>query len=293
MAKEEKLLTVRSKLNDRDFEDVFKIYMETERGKDKRIGLMTCAVLGAVCLVLMLVLRNMTFGFFAAGCLIVAVSYWMVPVNRKFLANNKLQFGEWREMSFFPHSITVLEIFEENEAESMDEEELAEATTKLSTVGIKAYENERGFLFAQGRITDQFLYVPKRGLKKQELADLQEFAKERCSGGYRMLEMNSMLGEDEPETDPEETSLTAAACDRYYGAKKLHLYDADGNRVDMTEEQEEALEELDAEEDAELEQAHTEIVDVPELDVDGEWERIIAEEAAESEAAEAEETEDE
>ena len=39
MAKEEKILTVRSKLNDRDFEDVFKIYLETERTKDRSIGL--------------------------------------------------------------------------------------------------------------------------------------------------------------------------------------------------------------------------------------------------------------
>ena len=215
MAKEEKLLTVRSKLNDRDFDDVFKIYMETERSKDKSIGLITCGVLCLVCLILLLILRNMTFVFYALGCVIIAVSYWLVPVNKKFIANNKLQFGEWRETSFYPHSITVMEIFEENESEGMDEEEIEEATTKISTVSLTAYENERGFLFAESKIVNQFLYIPKRSLKKQEITEIQNFAKERCSGGYHLLEMKSMIddGQQEQDDDSADTSLTAAVCD--------------------------------------------------------------------------------
>ena len=292
MAKEEKLLTVRSKLNDRDFEDVFRIYMESERSKDKSSGLVICAILCAVCLALLIILKNITFVFYAIGCVIIAISYWLVPVNRKFLANNKLQFGEWRETSFYPHSITVMEIFEENEAESMDADEIEEATTKISTVSLTAYENERGFLFAEGKIVNQFLYIPKRDLKKQELETIQEFAKERCTGGYHLLEMKSMIEGENEEPEIDEAATTSAVCDKYYGVSKLHLYDADGHRVDMDEDEaEEALEEYDAEADAELEAEHTEVVDLPELDVDREWERIIAEEAKES--AEAEEAEDE
>ena len=44
MAKEEKLLHVQSKLNDRDFEDVYRIYLATERGRDRRISMIICAV---------------------------------------------------------------------------------------------------------------------------------------------------------------------------------------------------------------------------------------------------------
>ena len=290
MAKEEKLLTVRSKLNDRDFEDVFRIYMESERTKDKSAGLITCAVLCVICLALLLILHNITFVFYAIGCVIIAISYWLVPVNRKFLANNKLQFGEWRETSFYPHSITVMEIFEEDESDGMDEDEIEEATTKISTVSLTAYENEKGFLFAEGKIVNQFLYIPKRDLKKQELEAIQEFAKERCSGGYHLLEMKSMIEDDEQEQEDEEITTTSDVCDRYYGVNKLHIYDADGHRVEMDEDEadEEALEEYDAETDAALAEEHTEVMDAPELDVDSEWERIIAEEAKE-----AEETEDE
>ena len=290
MAKEEKLLTVRSKLNDRDFEDVFRIYMESERTKDKSAGLITCAVLCVICLALLLILQNITFVFYAIGCVIIAISYWLVPVNRKFLANNKLQFGEWRETSFYPHSITVMEIFEEDESDGMDEDEIEEATTKISTVSLTAYENEKGFLFAEGKIVNQFLYIPKRDLKKQELEAIQEFAKERCSGGYHLLEMKSMIEDDEQEQEDEEITTTSDVCDRYYGVNKLHIYDADGHRVEMDEDEadEEALEEYDAETDAALAEEHTEVMDAPELDVDSEWERIIAEEAKE-----AEETEDE
>ena len=293
MAKEEKILTVRSKLNDRDFEDVFKIYLETERTKDRSIGLIGGGALCLVCLILLLIFRNITFVFYALGCLIVAAAYWLVPVNKKFIANNKLQFGEWRETSFFPHSITVMEIFDENESAEMDEEEIEEATTRISTVSLTAYENERGFLFAESKIINQFLYIPKRSLKKQELADIQAFAKERCSGGYHLLEMKSMIedGEQEQEED-DSTSMTSAVCDQYYGAKKLHLYDADGRRVAMDEDEaEEALGELDAEADEALAEAHTEVMDAPDLDVEGEWERIIAEDTEAEDTAE--DTEDE
>lgn len=275
MAKEEKILTVRSKLNDRDFEDVFKIYLETERTKDKSIGLLTCGVLCIICIILMILLHTITFLFYALGCVIIAISYMLVPVNKKFIANNKLQFGEWRETTFYPHSISVMEIFEENERDTMDEEEIEEATTEISTVSLTAYENERGFLFADSKIVNQFLYIPKRGLKKQELADIQEFAKERCSGGYTMLEMNSMIEEEAEEEEETGTSVTSAVCEQFYSAKKLHLYNAEGHRVDFDEEGKAPENEEDAQE-TDFDERPS---DVPELNVDEEWERIVSEDA--------------
>ena len=103
-----------------------------------------------------------------------------------------------------------------------------------------------------------------------------------------MLEGKSFLTDEEmpvPEDTDDDTSLTSDICDQYYGAKKLHLYDAEGHRVEMDpdEEEEEELEALDAEADAELEAEHTVIMDEPELDVDAEFDRIIAEEKEEAE----------
>lgn len=280
MAKEEKLLQIKSKLNDRDFEDVYKIYLETERGKDRKISMIVCIVIAAICIFLFFLWHNITFIFYAGGAVVVWLLYMMVPSNRKFIAANKLQFGEWRVTSFYPHSISTMEILEdENETDEMDEDEIEEATTNISTVNLKAYENERAFLFADSKISVQFLYVPKRGLTEEEIAVIREFAEERCSGGYEALEMKSMIEDEESEeteSETEGTDIVSAVCDRYYGAKKLHLYDSDGHRVRMDEDDEEYAEGSEENaEDAETEDAEAEVTE--------EAEEIAAEDAAEEE----------
>ena len=284
MENEEKILSVQCKLNDGDFEDVFRIYNETEKTSDKRIGLVTCAVLILICVFITIVIKNITFLFYAAGCLLIGISYYLVPVNKKFIATNKLLFGEWREIGFYPHALTTMEIFDKNEAEEMDADEIEEATTSFSTNSLVAYENARGFLFAESKIVNQFVYVPKRELSRQAIAAIQDFAQNNCSGGYQLLEGKSMLEDEDapaPEQEDDDTSLTSNICDQYYGAKKLRLYDAEGHRVDLDEDaEEEALEALDAEEDAELEAEHTEFMDAPELNVEEAFDRIIAEDEA-------------
>ncbi|GEM_PF-1709343 len=281
MAKEEKLLHVQSKLNDRDFEDVYRIYLATERGRDRRISMIICAVLAVICIIMFILWgKNITFLFYAAGALIVGMLYYFVPSNKKFIAANKLQFGEWRETAFFPHHISTIEIFSENELAEMDADEIEDATTTISTVSLKAYENERGFLFADGKISAQFLYVPKRSLKKQELEMIREFAEERCSGGYLLLEMKSMLT-DEDENEAEEntdTSMTSAVCDQYYGANHLRLYDSEGRRVDMDADEEAEETDANAAEPDEADAADLSAVSEAdtELDVDAEWEKIVS-----------------
>lgn len=276
MAKEEKLFSVQSKLSDRDFDDVFKIYLDTERGKDRRFAMMICVGFCLLFVILLIALKNITFIFYAIGALIIAAAYWFVPVNKKFIAANKLQFGETRQTGFYPHGVSTIEILEDEDLSEMDEDEIEEATTVLSTIRMTAYENMRGFLFAEGKISNQFLYVPKRSLSKQEIEDIRKFAEERCSGGYQLLETKSMVGSDD---DAEETahsqgiSITSAVCDQYYGAKKLHLYDENGQRVSFDEE-DETMPEDDADEIEEA--AETEPED---FDVEEEWERIIAEDA--------------
>ena len=287
MENEEKILSVQCKLNDGDFEDVFRIYNETEKTSDKRIGLVTCAVLILICVFITIVIKNITFLFYAAGCLLIGISYYLVPVNKKFIATNKLLFGEWREIGFYPHALTTMEIFDKNEAEEMDADEIEEATTSFSTNSLVAYENARGFLFAESKIVNQFVYVPKRELSRQAIAAIQDFAQNNCSGGYQLLEGKSMIEDEDapaPEQEDDDTSLTSNICDQYYGAKKLRLYDAEGHRVDLDEDaEEEALEALDAEEDAELEAEHTEFMDDPELNVEEAFDRIIAEDETEAE----------
>ena len=287
MENEEKILSVQCKLNDGDFEDVFRIYNETEKTSDKRIGLVTCAVLILICVFITIVIKNITFLFYAAGCLLIGISYYLVPVNKKFIATNKLLFGEWREIGFYPHALTTMEIFDKNEAEEMDADEIEEATTSFSTNSLVAYENARGFLFAESKIVNQFVYVPKRELSRQAIAAIQDFAQNNCSGGYQLLEGKSMIEDEDapaPEQEDDDTSLTSNICDQYYGAKKLRLYDAEGHRVDLDEDaEEEALEALDAEEDAELEAEHTEFMDAPELNVEEAFDRIIAEDETEAE----------
>jgi hypothetical protein len=289
MEKEEKILSVQCRLNDGDFEDVFRIYNETEKTSDKRIGLITCGVLIAICIFITIMTKHIAFLFYAAGCLVIGLSYYLVPVNKKFIATNKLLFGEWREITFYPHAVTTMEIFAKNETAEMDAEEIEEATTSFSTNSLIAYENMRGFLFADSKIVNQFLYIPKRELSRQTVAAIQDFAQNKCSGGYQLLESKSMLGDDEtpvPEQENDETALTSDICNQYYGAKKLHLYDAEGRKIELDSEEEEALEDYDAEADEELEAEHTEIMDAPELDIEEALGSIIAEDEAEDTADE-------
>lgn len=272
MAKEEKMFSVQAELNDRDFEDVFRIYLRHERGNEKKIGLATSIVLLIICIVMMIVLKRMTFLFYGIGCAVIGLSYFLVPVNRKFLANNKLQFGEKRETSFYQHSVTTIELFDDDEEYDSDEN----AETALSTMMLKVYENERGFLFAEGKIVNQFLYLPKRCLNEEEIEDIREFAQENCTGGYQKTD--TVITEEDIHTH---AAKTDAVCDKYYGASNLRLFDENGNRIGADDE--EAAEMLEEAEDAEQQEEHTAVIDEPELDVDAEWERIISEDEHEEE----------
>ena len=289
MAKEEKLLTVQTKMKDSDFDDVYRIYLNNERGSDRMIGVVTCIVLGVICVLLCILLKRMTFLFYTLGCLLAGVAFYFTPANKKFIATNRLQFGEWREITFYPHSLTVMEIFEKDETGKMDPDELADAVTSISTGSLAAYENARGFLFAENKIVNQFVYVAKRDLNRQEIAAIRKFAEENCSGGYHQLETASIVDGEEPpvpEDDENASSVTADLCGRYYGAKQLRLYDEKGQRVDPDgrpvygED-----EETDAADDAQQE-AHTETMDVPEIDIEEASEDIIAEETEEAEDGE-------
>lgn len=238
MKKEEKLFSVKSRLNDQDFEDVFRIYLEMERGSEKKIAMIVCAALCVICIVLMIVMRNYTFLFYGIGCIVVGLAYLLVPVNKKFIATNRLMFGTARETGFYPHMMTTMELFEDEDAAEMTEEEIEEATTVFSTGSIAAYEDERGFLFAEGKITNQFLYLPKRSMTETEISTVRAFAQENCSGGYRELKMKSMLEPDENEAaaETEEASdFVDSVCNQYYGAKKLHLHDENGQSIDPDE----------------------------------------------------------
>lgn len=281
MAKEEKILSVRVKLRDSDFEDVYRIYLEAERNRDKRIGLVTCIFLCVVCLILMILLKNLTFLIYAGGCVVIGIAYFMMSSNKKFIATNRLMFGEWRETVFYPHSVSTMEIFEKDEAETMDADEIEEATTYISTGSMKAYESAKGFLFAEGKIVNQFLYLPKRELTRTEIAEIRKFAENNCSGDYELLESESMVGDDTGATDESEDTLemTSNVCDQFYGAKKLHLYDADGHRVGVDGEQLGEYEELhEGEEEAEA-ASHTETVEEPEMDLEQAVEEVLSEKA--------------
>ena len=271
MAKESKLFSVQTQMNDKDYDDVFRIYLDVERGSEKRVAVATCVVLFLIFLVLMFVFQSVTFIFYGIGALVIGIAYVMVPANKKFVAQNKLMFGEKRETGFYPHKLTTIEILDDEE--ELTEEELEDATDHFQTGSITAYENERGFLFAEGKISNRFLYIPKRQLDEEEEEKIREFAKDRCSGGYTLLEMKSMLADENEDADDEndDTSFVSDVCNQYYGAKKLRLYDDDGHRID-TEEEEAA--ELLAEEDAD--DSHTEVMDAPDMDVEAEWEKIIS-----------------
>ncbi|MBR6420912.1 MAG: hypothetical protein IKS42_11295 [Oscillospiraceae bacterium] len=282
MAKETKLFSVQTEMRDLDYEDVYRIYLQEERGRDRRTAVIVCGILAAVFVLMTVLFHNFTFLIYAGGCLIVAGMYYLVPTNRKFLAQNKLQYGEKRETTFFPHHISTFELLDDEE--ELSEEEKQEATTEFSTGTMKAYENERGFLFADGKISNQFLYLAKRNLDEEEIESIRTFAKDRCSGGYLLLEMRTMLdgsdgAEDEDET--RESTLVSGACDQYYGAKRLHLYDESGRRIKPEDEDGDAEAEYAADADDAQQESHTAVMDAPEMDVDAEWEKIVSEDADE------------
>ena len=122
MATEKKLFSVQAELNDRDFEDIFRVYMRYERGNEKKIGLLVSIALFLACILLTFVLSRLTLLFYGIGCAVIGLSYYLVPVNRKFLATNKLQFGEKREISFYPHQVTTMELFDDDNDDEADGE---------------------------------------------------------------------------------------------------------------------------------------------------------------------------
>jgi hypothetical protein len=258
MAKEKKLFSVQAELNDRDFEDIFRVYMRYERGNEKKIGLLVSIALFLACILLTFVLSRLTLLFYGIGCAVIGLSYYLVPVNRKFLATNKLQFGEKREISFYPHQVTTMELFDDD-----NDDEYENSETAFSTMMLKVYENDRGFIFAEGKIVNQFLYLPKRCLSEEEIEEVRAFAQEKCSGGYH--EADTMISEEDTET---RAAKTDAVCDKYYGMENLRLCDDEGNRIHTEDE------DAEPEENA---KAHTERIEEPEMDIDAEWEKIISE----------------
>lgn len=267
MKKEEKLFSVQCRLNDQDFEDVFRLYQEMEHGFEKKVAMIICAALCTICVVLMILMHNITFLFYGIGCIVVGLAYLLVPVNRKFIATNRLMFGMNREIGFYPHMITTMEIFEDEDAADMTEEEIEEATTVISTGSINTYENERGFLFAEGKITNQFFYLPKRNLTETEIGAVRAFAEENCAGEFRQVEMKSMIAPDETEDAQQETEeapsdFVESVCKQYYGGGKLHLHDDEGHPVETDEEDGEdasgELTDAEASEEADAEQSPAE-----------------------------------
>lgn len=237
MAKEEKLFSVQCAMGDADYEDVYRIYLDHERGNEKKIALITCIILCGICILLLVLLKNITFLFYGLGCLIIGVSYFLVPVNKKFLAANQLQFGTNRLLIFYPHALETVELLEGDDAAQMAENAPEDAVTSCSTVSLRAYETARGFAFADGKLTNLFFYVPKRGQSAETLDSLREFAKERCSGGFVQMEAESITGErlPEPETETDSGELTSAVAEQYYGARRLRLHDDSGHRIRMDE----------------------------------------------------------
>ena len=239
MAKDEVLFTLENAPEDKDYEDVYRIHLEAER-KDRKIALITCIVLAVVCIVLLIVLRNISFLFYAAGCVLVGIAYIKVDSNRKFIATNRLMMGEKQVVTFSEHFISVEEQYDSDEAfgEMVDEdaEENEDNAVILKTSNMMAYENQRGFLFADGKISNLFLYIPKRDRTEEELENLQTFAKERCSKGYATLEMTHLVDEDDEELLEAVASSHKDEREQYYGFKRKNAQAADVNEDDFPDE---------------------------------------------------------
>ncbi len=238
MAKEEKLFSVVCTLNDNDFEDVYRIHKEADQ-KNHNYSMIVGIAVAVLCIVVAILLKNLMFYFYAAASVLIGLSYRFVPLNRKFLATNRLQYGDKREMIFYPHEVSVFEVLDDEEISASERED---ATTYFSTGSMKAFENKNGFVFADNSIENGFLYVPKRGLEDETIAQLIDFAKNRCSSGYTLL--TSILGKDEEMAGGENAEKASVNddLDRYYGKDKLRLYDENGNRVRDDEEEAEDAE---------------------------------------------------
>lgn len=251
MANEETLFSVKCELEDKDFEEVYRIYLAAEK-KSRYTPLIVCGLLAAAFVLLAIVLKNITMVLYAVACGLIALSYWFIPANKKFLANNRLQYGDIREMTFFPHEITTFEWLDDDE--EISEEEREEATTHFSTNTLKAYENRQGILFADGSIANNFLYVPKRCMDDETLAMMIDFAKDSCAGGYELLEMQSVLGDSKDLTAEVEDADAGDFCEQYYGAENLRICDENGKRVHDYEDDADVSEETaeDPEDDSEL-----------------------------------------
>ncbi len=237
MATEEKLFSLQNHLEDADFEDVFRVYLENER-RDRKFALLICIVLAVVCIVLLIVLKNISFAFYSVGCIVVGIAYIKVPANRKFLATTRLLMGDHQNVTFYPHEIYVEELYDSDEAfgEMISEEEDSDQGVSLKTGNMMAYENEHGFLFADGKIANLFSYIPKRILTEEQIENVREFAKERCSRGYTLMEMNFHIIDQEEtlqDEQPDEDALDERGV--YYGAKRLRIRNEDGTRALLDE----------------------------------------------------------
>lgn len=257
MAKEEKLFSVKCTLTDKDFDDVYRIYAESER-KNHNTPLIVCIVIALLFCILAFLLKNVAMIFYAFATVIIGISYRFIPLNKKFLATNRLQYGEIREMTFYPHEVTMFEWLDDDE--ELTDEEREDATAHFNTKSLKAYENKNGILLAELNITNNFLYIPKRDLDDETLAMLIDFAKNACDLGYDLLEMTSLLGDEGEQemwdlNDDSASDVSAEnVCDQYYGASKLRIYDENGERVrDFDGDEKDAAESADGEESVDSE----------------------------------------
>lgn len=249
MAKEETLFELRNHPKDQDYEDVYRIHQETER-KDRKIALIFCLCLAVVCIVLLIILRNISFLFYTIACVVIGLAYIKIPTNRKFIATTRLLMGEKQTLTFMPHFICVEELYESDEAfgEAVDEEENEDAGIIMKTSNMMVYENQRGFLFADGKITNLFVYVPKRDLDEAQIEQLKEYANARCSKGYVILEMDAhIVDTDENEEEAMLAALSASHVDareQYYGSKRLRLRNEEGKSISLEEDDDLPEEEL-------------------------------------------------
>ncbi len=232
--KDEILLTLENAPEDKDYEDVYRIHQEVER-KDRKIALILCEALAVICIVLLIVLRNISFLFYAIVCAIIGIAYIKVPSNRKFIATTRLLIGEKQLVSFAEHEIRVVEQYDSDEAfgEAVNEEENEGSAIVLKTSNMAVYENVRGFLFADGKITNLFLYVPKRDLNEMQIEQLQQFANERCSKGHVLLEMAHIVDTDDEALLESAIGSHDDEREKYYGyySRKHRVIDDDANNA--------------------------------------------------------------
>ncbi len=266
MDNKEKLFTLECQLNDQDYENVFQIYLETEHKSDKKTAWIT-GILAMIFFVAITIWQlNFIYLVYAAVAFLISYMGNAKP-NRHFIATNRALMGTHQQLDFYPYTLESIEIYDEEEAaadsettESEAEEADEPAFSVAKTSSLKAYENEQGFLFADRKIYNFFFYVPKRDRTPEEIEQLKTYAKERCSGGYLILEMQSILTKSEQTEETENFADTNAAkgsiYDEFYSLKNVNVRDEQGRRVTSFE-----TEDLDAsaekgETDENTEQSH-------------------------------------